>query len=186
MLASCPGGNCTLDDFSSLAACTSYVDVSDHLSFKDIFTHHASSPLESQVHLTPDHYIYFDDQGGAMMNASSVATSFWEDGRETSSAKYISELQRISRFSGHQFTARGYVLHCSQLHPSHADHRSRWQSPTRQHGAPDLPTRQLCNPHRHDLHGDRSRAGMVRADLCSLGGKWHDIHATTWISSELH
>jgi hypothetical protein len=75
--ATCPSGNCTFDAYPSLAVCSSFVDISEHLYRKNISTNATTYPWELQLHVTDDHYLVESDgTSQAMFNVSSVATSF--------------------------------------------------------------------------------------------------------------
>lgn len=74
--ATCPGGNCTFEEYSTLAVCASFADVTEHLYPTNGSTNKKSGTFEVQLHLTEDHFLaqYADDallsQGN--MNVSSV------------------------------------------------------------------------------------------------------------------
>ncbi|CAI6331202.1 unnamed protein product [Periconia digitata] len=69
--ATCPGGNCTFGDYSSLAVCVSFADVTEHLR-----------EVKERILLTDDHYLvrYGGDEdlfdAAGEINISSVATGF--------------------------------------------------------------------------------------------------------------
>ena len=52
--AACPSGNCTFEPYSSLAVCTSFADVTEHLYSKDA---NGQGGYGTQLHLTDDHYL---------------------------------------------------------------------------------------------------------------------------------
>ncbi|KAM0721921.1 hypothetical protein Q7P37_002846 [Cladosporium fusiforme] len=75
--AICPGGNCTFDAYPSLAVCSSFADVTEHLHRTNVSTDALNFPFELQLHVTDDHYLVeLDGFSQAMFNVSSVATSF--------------------------------------------------------------------------------------------------------------
>ena len=52
--AACPSGNCTFETYSSLAVCTSFADVTEHLYPKDA---NGQGGYGTQLHLNDDHYL---------------------------------------------------------------------------------------------------------------------------------
>jgi hypothetical protein len=80
--ATCPGGNCTFGDYSSLAVCVSFADVTEHLREVNHTLNKATGSFQDRLLLTDDNYLvkYGGDkdlhsiQGD--INISSVATSF--------------------------------------------------------------------------------------------------------------
>lgn len=81
--ATCPGGNCTFDEYSSVAVCVNLEDVTEHLSKTTPTLNKTTGLFQKRQQLTDDHYLVLsseDDDGHAFstggINASSVATSF--------------------------------------------------------------------------------------------------------------
>ena len=52
--AACPSGNCTFETYSSLAVCTSFADVTEHLYPEDV---NGQGGYGTQLHLNDDHYL---------------------------------------------------------------------------------------------------------------------------------
>lgn len=80
--ATCPGGNCTFDDYSSLAVCVSFADVTKHLRESNHTLNKTTGLFQVRLSLTNDHYLvkYSRDKDrekpAGDLNVSSVARSF--------------------------------------------------------------------------------------------------------------
>jgi hypothetical protein len=81
--ATCPSGNCKFNDYSALAVCVSFADVTEHLYATNNTVDETTGLYQVRLQLTNDHYLVRnsgDDDLHHMprgeINVSSVATSF--------------------------------------------------------------------------------------------------------------